>query len=77
MFKYLVNQVILDDNYHRVYAHNGVVLNCSCHKDLAIKPDSTWMCKFTSRRGNETMFITMQEAEAKFIALCEDIGRDW
>lgn len=74
MFRYLVNQSVFDDTHHRVYSLNGVVLQCSCHKDMAINPAATWMCKFIKNEESTTMFITMDEAESKFHSLCEAAG---
>ena len=74
MFRYLVNQTLFDDTHHRVYSLNGVVLQCSCHKDMAINPDATWMCKFIKSGGPITLFMTMEQAEAKFTSLCEAAG---
>jgi hypothetical protein len=74
MFRYLVNQTIFDDTHHRVYSLNGVVLQCSCHKDMAISPDATWMCKFIKSGEPITLFMTMEQAEAKFTSLCEAAG---
>jgi hypothetical protein len=68
MFKYLVNQTMYEDCHHRVYAHNNVVLNCSCHKDLAIQPSSTWKCVFIVDGNREEGFMTMEEAESKFMS---------
>lgn len=74
MFRYLVNQSVFDDTHHRVYSLNGVVLQCSCHKDMAINPAATWMCKFIKNEESTTMFMTMDEAESKFHSLCEAAG---
>lgn len=74
MFRYLVNQSVFDDTHHRVYSLNGVVLQCSCHKDMAINPDATWMCKFIKSGEPITLFMTMEQAEAKFNSLCEAAG---
>ena len=74
MFRYLVNQSVFVDTHHRVYSLNGVVLQCSCHKDMAINPAATWMCKFIKNEESTTMFITMDEAESKFHSLCEAAG---
>jgi hypothetical protein len=74
MFRYLVNQTIFDYTHHRVYSLNGVVLQCSCHKDMAINPDATWMCKFIKSGEPITLFMTMEQAEAKFTSLCEAAG---
>jgi hypothetical protein len=72
MFKYIVNQSIFDEFYHRVYAHNGVVLSCSCHKDLAISEGSVWKCTFLIKdKEVHEEFITMKQAESKFIKYAE------
>ena len=74
MFRYHVNQTVFDDIHHRVYILNGVVLQCSCHKEMAINPESTWMCKFLKNGEPITTFMTMEEAESKFHSLCEAAG---
>jgi hypothetical protein len=41
----------------------------SCHKDMAINPDATWLYKFINRGEPVTLFMTMEQAEAKFTSL--------